>query len=464
MSLFKYKFAFFQFLLSILVLTNVVTAQERLLEENTSGETSVNFQAQLQEGRPPEKSRDIGDSLSSESSDLKVWDPSPSLQLGDTISLANSENQLKLSAGVDFLTIASSKRTFPRGLPLLVLPDSPFGTDTNTFTAHARQSYVNAAFSGPTIGDFKVAGNLLAFFQNDNLTTDDYGLLVYFAFGELKNECWRFAAGLQQDVFNPVSPSVLYLTKLYASGNTGSYRGQLRVERFFESSHGLNIKTQFALSDPLSFLVTDDLGRVTEDNGWPNIEARTEFGLGNKRLIRGTETTPLRVGVSGVIGQIRSVSTVIGPPSSLPPRAIIDVRGLGVDFQSAINDQMGFSAEFFVGQGLGDYNGGILQSSNTVTLDSVSSIGGFGEFYYYFHPSVHSHFGYGIDDPRDSELSPVQILRNESYYASLFWDINKSLQLSFELDYRKTSYTQFLPNAFLNADAVVFGSKLQWRF
>ena len=121
-------------------------------------------------------------------------------------------------------------------------------------------------------------------------------------------------------------------------------------------------------------------------------------------------------------------------------------------------------AEFFVGQGLGDYNGGILQSSNATTLDPVRSIGGFGEFYYYLDPTRHVHIGYGIDDPRDSDLAPIQILRNESYFATLIWDISAALQLGFEIDYRKTSYTRFLPNAFLDAGAWVFGSKLQWRF
>jgi hypothetical protein len=217
---------------------------------------------------------------------------------------------------------------------------------------------------------------------------DDYGVLVYSAFGELRNENWRIAAGLQQDVFNPVSPTVLYLTNLYASGNTGSYRGQFRVERFIQNPSGLNVTAQFALSDPLSFLVTDDIGRVTEDNGWPNIEGRIEFGIGDSRSIRGVPTRPIRLGVSGVVGQIRSVSTILGPPAELPPRSIIDVWGVGADVRYAIGERMGFVSEFFLGQGLGDYNGGILQSSNTITLEAVRTMGGFGELYYYLDPTV----------------------------------------------------------------------------
>lgn len=459
MSFAKHKFGFLSALLTLLIIFDWVTGQDGNL-----GQNSPDFQINWPDVTTEEEKKIVEDSLTGERSDLKVLESTTSSRLEESVSLLSSESQLKLTLGVDFLAVASTKRTFPRGLPLLVLPDSPFGASTNTFSAHARQSFINASLSGPTIGDFQLGGNVLAFFQNDNLTSDDYGLLVYFAYGELKNESWRFAAGLQQDVFNPVSPTVLYLTKLYASGNTGSYRGQFRIERFFESTHGLNVTTQFALSDPLSFLVTDDLGRVTEDNGWPNVEARIQFDLGEKLMVRGAETTPIRIGASSLIGQIRTVSTILGPPSSLPPRSIIDVWGLGADIQIAIGERLGFVAEFFGGQGLGDYNGGILQSSNIATLDPVRSIGGFGELYYYFDPTVHCHAGYGIDDPRDSDLAPIQMLRNESFYATLIWDISKSLQLGLEIDYRKTSYTKFLPNAFLDADAVVFGSKLQWRF
>ena len=104
----------------------------------------------------------------------------------------------------------------------------------------------------------------------------------------------------------------------------------------------MGITTQFALSDPLSFLVTDDVGRLTVDNGWPNIEARIEFGLGCKREIRGKPTAPFRIGLSSVIGQIRTTSTILAPPSSLPPRSIIDVWGVGTDLQALLGERNPF--------------------------------------------------------------------------------------------------------------------------
>ncbi|MFG0331908.1 MAG: hypothetical protein ACF8TS_00975 [Maioricimonas sp. JB049] len=383
---------------------------------------------------------------------------------GATFTFADGQSRLRLAAGLETLAVFSTKRTFPRGVPLLVLPDSPFGLKTNTFSAHARQSYLNATFSGPEVAGFQTGGNVLTFFQNDNLTADDYGLLVYFAYGELKNEDWRFSAGLQQDVFNPVSPTVLYLTKLYSSGNAGSYRGQLRLERCLDVADDLDVVAQFALSDPRSFLVASDLGRLTEDNGWPNVEGRVEFGFGGKTEVRGAAVAPLRVGLSGVVGQLRTSRTGFAPPAALPPRSVIDVWGMGVDVQAGFGDRFGFAGEFFYGQGLGDYNAGVLQSFNSMTFDSVRTVGGFSEVYFYCSPTFHVHLGYGIDNPDDADLAQTQIRRNQTYYVTAIWDWSRSFQIGFEVDYRRTDYTQFQPNTFLNADAVVFGTRVLWRF
>lgn len=383
---------------------------------------------------------------------------------GITVSLLNPANRLKLHAGLDTLVVFSTSRPFPSGMPLFLLPESPFGLDTNTFDAHARQSYVGALFSGPELGDFQTGAQILAFFQNDSLSTDDYGLLVYYAYGELKNDDWRFAAGLQQDVFNPVSPTVVYLTKLYGSGNTGSYRGQLRLERFLQGSDDFGLTLTGALSEPISTLVTGSAGRIEEDNGWPNIEGRAEVGLGSRQEIRGSQVRPLEIGLSGVIGQTRTTRTLLAPPAALPPRAVIDTWGVGVDLEWQPNEWYGARGEFYTGQALGEYNGGITQSFNSATLAEVRSTGGFGEVFCYLSDDLHVHVGYGVDQPREEDLAPTQIRRNSTCFMNWVWDLSKAVQLGLEVDYRQTDYTQFAPNAFLDSDAVVIATRLLWRF
>lgn len=381
-----------------------------------------------------------------------------------SIKLLNPANRLKVSAGLDTLTVFSTKRPSPSGMPLLLLPDSPFGLDTNSFDLHARQSYVSASYQGGKLGAFQVGGQTLTFFQNDNLSNDEYGLLVYFAYGELKNERWRFSAGLQQDVFNPVSPTVVYLTKLYASGNTGSYRGQLRAERYLRDCNDHSVTLQAALSEPLSTLVASDLTRITEDNGWPNFEARLQVGLGQYLKSYAGEVRPMQLGFSGVIGQFRTTRTILGDPVNLPPRAVIDTQGIGSDMVVWFGQRMGFRGECYYGQGLGEYNGAILQSFNSVTFSEVESKGGFGELFFYLNDRFHVHVGYGIDDPNDADLANTQIRKNRTAFANIVWDLNKSVQLGLQVDYRETDYTQFQPDAFLDSDAVVIATRFLWRF
>jgi hypothetical protein len=356
--------------------------------------------------------------------------------------------------------VFSTKRPFPAGLPLFLLPDSPTGLDTNTFDLHARQSSIGALVSGPNVGDFRSGATMLTFLQNDNLTADDYGLLVYYAYGELQNDRWRFAAGLQQDIFNPVSPSVVYLTKLYASGNSGSYRGQLRAERFFQEGDFFGTTLQFGLSEPLSSLVTAPDGRIEEDNGWPNVEGRVELGLGERK----DGVRPLEMGFSGVGGQFRTTRTLLADPSTLPPRAVIDTWGLGADVEWRLSEIWGTRAEFFHGQGLGEYNGGIGQSFNPTDFREIRATGGYGEVYCYLTSELHTHFGYGVDDPRDSDLAVTQARRNETFFVNTVWDVNRSFQVSFQVDYRETFYTEFQPGAFRDSDAVVFATRFLWQF
>jgi hypothetical protein len=42
--------------------------------------------------------------------------------------------------------------------------------------------------------------------------------------------------------------------------------------------------------------------------------------------------------------------------------------------------------------------------------------------------------------------------------------LSKAVQLGLQVDYRKTDYTQFQPNALLDADGVIIGSRFLWRF
>ena len=116
------------------------------------------------------------------------------------------------------------------------------------------------------------------FFDNTNVFADNNGFLLTQSYGELFNDKWRFAAGLQFDVFAPGLPTVLPFSVDGAPvGNC--IKGQIRVERFLKLGSDSQLTLQGALSEPLNSIKTPDIS-LDEDNGLPNVEGRIAFGLG----------------------------------------------------------------------------------------------------------------------------------------------------------------------------------------
>lgn len=332
--------------------------------------------------------------------------------------------------------VFNGRRPVAPGTPYFLAPGPVLGRDQQTFDLHARQSSLGAAFVGPQWNGWQTGGQVLGVFYNSNVLADQYGFLPMLAYGEMKNDRWRFAAGLQFDVFNPVAPTILPFSALCASGNSGNaFRGQVRAERYFNPSGDVQWTLQAALGNPVPTTIDPTFG-ISEDNGWPNVEGRIALALGSPDAA--TAVRPFEVGFSGVVGQLRTT------PVTADPQVVTDVWGVGSDIRWRVNDIFGFVAEVYSGQGLGTYNGAILQTVNRETFESIRSTGGFFEGYVYLTPCVHTHLGYGIDDPQDNDVSldPTNLarIRNETYFANLLWDVNKTLRIGFEYTYRETEY------------------------
>lgn len=401
----------------------------------------------------------------SDSEHEQAWLPAaPTYSPGEgaTISMLNDTSRLTIGANLSALATFSTSRPFSSSVPLFLFPASPTGQDTNTFDLHARQSSINARLSGPEVFGLTPGAEILTLFFNDNITDDNYGMLVYYAYGELKNDQMRFAAGLQRDIFNPVGPTVLPISQLYGSGNAGSYRGQIRFERFVHFNDGSQLTFQVGLSNPISTLVVNSLkDPLVEDNGWPNVEGRMAFGVGEiEEYMGGRQQRRVEFGISGIVGQIRISKPIPGPGTPGPDRIVDDIWAVGCDMQWAVTDRLGIKGELYVGQTLGEYNAGVLQNFNTETFGPIRTSGAYAEIYYYLHPQLHLHCGYGIDDPINDDLASGQITSNQTFFNTLLWDLSKSVQFGLEVDYRRTNYVEPLKDA----NGILVMTQFLWRF
>jgi hypothetical protein len=359
------------------------------------------------------------------------------------VSTLNPNYNLNFFGAVVGDMLFNEARAISPGAPYYLSPASPRGLTQTSVDIHARSSYLAAALTGPKMGEFQAGGLAMVFFYNDNALADQYGILPGQIYGDLTNEKWRFAAGLQFDVFNPIAPNMLAFSALAGSGNAGNaWRGQFRVERFMTPTETRQWTIQAALSEPIASTIDPAFQFVSEDNGWPNVEGRIALGLGCLGDGPGGKR-PFEIGLSGVVGEIRS-SPLLGP------RVESDVWGTAIDCRWQLSPRFGVQGEFYTGKALGTYNGGILQNVNASTFEGIQTSGGWIETYVYWTPCLHSHLGYGIDDPENNDLSnnPANFQRelNETTFANLIWDVNQSLKVGMEATYRKTDNTSVLDN------------------
>jgi hypothetical protein len=382
--------------------------------------------------------------------------PSPDLWVASPpdgkMELLFGAGTLKASGTVSILTVNGTQRAFVPWSPLFLLPPSPFGLDTSTFEMHARQSSFQLLYEGPKIEGWKTGALAKLYMSNSSLTSDTYGVLPVVAFGEMRNEEWRFAIGLQPDLFAPRDPVVVPVTLMGGSGNAGTFRGQIRLERFYIPSEDLQATLQTALSDPISTVLLDATRRTTEGNGLPNLEIRGVLGFGAKEeLVGGRTERPVELGVAGLAGQIRNTQNVfdledINP--NIPVRSVINVDGLSIDGKINLTANTGLIGEGYVGQGLGNYAGNIFQTYHPETYAVIRGRGGFLELFHYWNDRLQVHVGYGVEGPLRQDLPAVgtSILKNSAYFASMFWDVTKFLQYSFQVDYRQTDYVTLNDN------------------
>src|SRR5262245_60431582 len=142
-------------------------------------------------------------------------------ELGKNLTVTTGDPSMKIIFGgaiiADFLY--NSARPVAPGIPFFLAPPPAPGFSQNTFDATGRQTTLGAAILGPEVGRFKTGGVVAAVLYSSSLAEDLWGFLPILAYGELKNDNFRFAAGLQFDIFNPLNPNVLPLSYLGASGN-----------------------------------------------------------------------------------------------------------------------------------------------------------------------------------------------------------------------------------------------------
>ncbi len=345
-----------------------------------------------------------------------------------------------------FNTVYASQRTSPGSYTLFV--HSASLEPESEFVVDARTTRLGLDVIGPSLPTFHGAqsgGRVEIDFQNSLLSTENRAtLLLRHAYGEIKNEEFRLVFGQTVDVISPLMTGTLQYGAGRDVGNIGYRRAQLRVERFFALSDTFLTTAQFSINQQ----VFED-GNTTingETPSWPILEGRMGWTLGP----RGKEDLPWVIGLSGHIGEEQA-----------------DIDGVGfnqrhrtwsgnIDLDLPLSDRFGVQAEYFVGENLGAFVGGIGQGVDPTTLRPIRSRGGWIMLRYDWTPSLHTRVGYSVDDPWNEDIVTVgKKTYNQSIFGNVSYDVTQKLMVGLEVSSWKTLYRDLLPGEAVRCEFVI---------
>jgi len=331
----------------------------------------------------------------------------------------------------------TTARMQPDAAPFFVLPKIP-GVPEGTTKIDARLSSLFFKIKGAQLGDFQLGGMIYAYLFDGDLLSGKYGVYPGMAYIDATSDKWRFAAGLQQDVFSPMIPTMVDRMSAFAgSGNAGnSFKPQLRVERFFVNGPD-RLVLQGAVADALPSNIKPGFVDSTENTGVPNFEGRIAWTRGSDQ--EATLPWPKYVlGVSGATGRFRTLyDRNPDPEISDISSYTTTLNGVAVEGAWRVTDRFGVQGEYYSGKALGAYLATAFQTVNSAERKPISSDGFWGEAAYYWTPKLHSHLGYGIDRPDRGDGPGIG--DNETAFLNLFWDPSPMTTLGLEATWRQTA-------------------------
>ncbi len=303
--------------------------------------------------------------------------------------------------------------------------------DSDAFIIDARRTRLGIDVDGPRIPLFccaKSSGRVEIDFFGDTVYENKGTILLRHAYWQVADDNFKFLVGQTWDVISPLFPGVLNYTVGWDGGNLGYRRAQFRAERYLQLSPELMLILQGSLNQNVINDFASTAGVVREPSNWPIIEGRTAVKLGP----RGPGCRPIEVGVSGHIGQT-------GFDFPTEPNLRVLTWSLNTDVQIPITPYLHFDAEFFTGDNLSMFLGGIGQGVDPIRHTGIRSTGGWFDLGYDWTPRLHSCVGYSIDDPNNNDMTYGRSY-NQYVFGNFTFDITKQFVTGIEVAYWKTLY------------------------
>ncbi|MBN2184830.1 MAG: hypothetical protein JW746_05835 [Candidatus Krumholzibacteriota bacterium] len=348
--------------------------------------------------------------------------------------------------------IYDTTRLFPGNYLLYVQPYS--GDANNEFFLTARESRLAFDFWWKE-GIYDTKAYLEFDFQNAGGGENKAGPMLRHAYFQISRCRWTLLAGQTWDIISPLNPSTANYSVLWYQGNIGYRRPQIRFSTWTKAGENGKVTLDAGISRNLGGDIDEDKIDDGVDSGLPAVQGRLGYSSPIGR------SGNMAVGVSGHYGQ--------------EAYDVDDLENIGswsanADLSLSFNKKVCLKGEFFMGENLGQYLGGIGQSTDNMN-NPLPSMGGWGMLSVKMTEKVTVNAGYGFDDPDEAEwYCPDEDgdwelkSKNSEVFGNLFYGVTKRVTAIFEIGYMKTEYLARNSEGAVITDTITEYDGLRFQF
>jgi len=304
--------------------------------------------------------------------------------------------------------------------PIVAGPSGP-----RTTGATMRNSIIGLEYRGPgTVWGGTVRGSIFM----DFFPTPTNGALRMRT-GSIEID-WKHAnimAGLEKPIFNPREPSSLAqlgVSPMTGTGNLWLWLPQARFQYDLDITRASGVRLQAGVVQTREFGPYTASSSAALEAARPGYEGRFEFfhSFDDERRI---EIAPGFHASSTHLGGFTAPSRIFSMDWFANPWRRIEFSGAFYDGENVAPLGNGYN------QGFGQYPNG---------LESVHSIGGWGQLTVHMLPRLDLHLFSGQQDDRNSDLLPGRIGRNLMFGGNLYYRLAPNVILALETTQLRTTY------------------------
>jgi hypothetical protein len=306
----------------------------------------------------------------------------------------------------------------------------------NQFSLTANETRLGMKLKGPSNNGMVMSGRVEVDFYGAASAENKAQLMMRHAYAEIEWPQERFSiiAGQTSDVISPLIPTTINYFVCWDAGNIGYRRPQFRLTKEFSLADDVDLKLEGAAVRTIGRTSPFTGTESGQDEGFPTLEGRVSVTL---PVYEEKLTT---IGLSGHRGKEEYDVSIYGNSIEFYSWS------LNLDVTQPLDEKFLIRGEFFTGQDLDAYLGGIGQG---VTLPppvgpninkEIGSTGGWIEATFGPWNSAQYNLGLSMESVDRGDVDEGYRTQNRVLFGNVIYALNQQTDIGLEISHWRTEY------------------------